>query len=353
MAIRTSLRPARTTLAALVAGSTVLALAACGSDDSSGGGGNGSGSGDGETDNITLQLNWYPYGEHAPFYYGVEEGIFEEHGISLTVEAGQGSARTVQAIGQRDFDFGWADTPALLANIDGGVSVRSVGVFLQSTPSAVQVFTETGIEEPEDLKGKTIAVSAGDAVTLTFPMYLDAVGLSESDVTQQNLDSAGKNAAMMVGRVDGLIGFAHDQGPKIADESGKDVTYLRYSDAGLNFFSNGLLAHTSTIENDPDLVERMVAATTAAFEAAQENPEDAVAAMAGKDPQMPTEEVLLNQWQETIHLLSTENSEGLPPGHNAADDWRQTIETLAEAGLINEAKETEAYFDAAFTTEGE
>ncbi|TDC72406.1 ABC transporter substrate-binding protein [Streptomyces hainanensis] len=344
MTSRTSLRPARSPLTALVAGAGALALVACG------GGGETSGNGD---DEVTLQLNWYPYGEHAPFYYGVAEGIFEEHGISLTIEAGQGSARTVQAVGQQDFDFGWADTPAVLANIDGGVDVRSVGVFLQSTPSAVQVFSETGIEEPADLSGRTIAVSAGDAVTLTFPMYLEAVGLSESDVQQQNLDSAGKTAAMLSGQVDGLIGFAHDQGPALSDTSGREITYLRYTDAGLNFFSNGLIAHTSRIADDPELVERMVAATSQAFEAARQSPEDAVAAMDDGDPQLPDADVLLNQWQETMSLLSTENTEGLAPGHTAEEDWRGTIEVLAEAGLIEAPRETEAYFDASFTTGGE
>ncbi|MBR8744087.1 ABC transporter substrate-binding protein [Nocardiopsis sp. MG754419] len=330
-------------LTALVAGASALALVACG------GGGAADG---GDTTDVSLQLNWYPYGEHAPFYYGVEEGIFEEHGISLTVDAGQGSAKTVQSVGQQSYDFGWADAPALLTNIDQGVDVRSVGVFLQSTPSAVQFFSDTGISEPEDLQGRTIAVSAGDAVTTTFPLYLEAVGLSDEDVEQQNLDAAGKNAAMMSGQVDGLIGFAHDQGPKIADESGREVSYLRYTDAGLNFYSNGLIAHTSTIADDPDLVERMVAATSEAFAAAQEAPEDAVAAMEGRDPQLPDAGVLLEQWEETIELLATENTEGQAPGVNADEDWRQTIEVLTEAGLIDEAKPTEEYYDPSFTVGG-
>ncbi|MDT0270698.1 ABC transporter substrate-binding protein [Streptomyces sp. DSM 44915] len=344
MPSRTSARPARSTLTALVAGAGALALAACG-----GGGGEPAA---GEGDQVTLQLNWYPYGEHAPFYYGVAEGIFEEHGIALSIEAGQGSARTVQAVGQRDFDFGWADTPAVLANVDAGVDVRSVGAFLQSTPSAVQVFSETGIEEPADLRGRTIAVSAGDAVSLTFPLYLNAVGLAEGDLEQQNLDSAGKNAAMLSGQVDGLIGFAHDQGPTIADRSGKEITYLRYTDAGLNFFSNGLIAHSATIADDPDLVQRMVDATSEAFAAAQESPDAAVAAMDSGDPQLPSAEVLLAQWEATIPLLSTENSAGQPPGHTTEADWRGTIEVLAEAGLIEEPRETDVYFDGSFTTGG-
>jgi len=236
----------------------------------------------------------------------------------------------------------------VLANIDKGVNIKSVGVFLQTTPSAVQVFADSGIEEPSDLKGKTIAVSAGDAPTTTFPMYLEAVGLGENDVKQQNLDAAGKIAAVLSGQVDGLIGFAHDQGPTIAAKSGKEMRYLRYSDAGLNFFSNGLIAHNDTIENDPELVKELVAATSEAFSAAQDDPEAAVAAMDGKDPQMPAKDVLLNQWQETIKLLSTAATEGEAPGTNAAEDWENTLEVLGTAGLISGDGDVETYFDASF-----
>ncbi|MGV2982544.1 ABC transporter substrate-binding protein [Microbacterium sp. AGC85] len=330
---------------ALIAASA-LALTGCGgaSEAPAGDGGEASG----EMTDVTLMLNWYPYGEHAAFYYGVEQGIFEEHGINLTIKAGQGSTKTAQAVGQGQVDFGWADTPAVLANIDKGVAIKSVGVFLQTTPSAVQVFADSGIESPEDLKGKTIAVSAGDAPTTTFPVYLEAVGLSESDVTQQNLDAAGKIAAMLSGQVDGLIGFAHDQGPTIAAKSGKDVEYLRYSDAGLNFFSNGLVAPTSTIESDPELVSALVAATSEAFTAAQEDPEAAVAAMDGKDPQMPEKDVLLDQWEETIKLLTTEATEGQAPGVNATEDWESTLAVLSEAGLISGEGDVDTYFDATF-----
>lgn len=330
--------------AALLAASA-LALTACGgaSETPSPGGDAG-----GELTDVTLMLNWYPYGEHAAFYYGVEEGIFEEHGINLTIQAGQGSTKTAQAVGQEQVDFGWADTPAVLANIDKGVAIKSVGVFLQTTPSAVQVFADSGIKSAADLKGKTIAVSAGDAPTTTFPAYLEAEGIAESDVAQQNLDAAGKMAAMLSGQVDGLIGFAHDQGPTIAAKSGKDVEYLRYSDAGLNFFSNGLIAPMSTIENDPELVESLVTATSEAFVAAQEDPEAAVTAMDGKDPQMPEKDVLLNQWEETIKLLSTDATEGQAPGTNATEDWDATLTVLTDAGLISGEGDVDTYFDPSF-----
>ncbi|MGO1543332.1 MAG: ABC transporter substrate-binding protein [Gulosibacter sp.] len=340
----------RSTLVAAAAASALL-LTSCAGAGAGGDGPTAEGEEGGMTD-VTIMLNWYPYGEHAPFYYGVEQGIFEEHGINLTIQAGQGSTKTVQATGQDQVDFGWADTPAVMSNIDKGVGVQSVGVFLQTTPSAVQVFADSGITTPEDLVGATIATSAGDAPTTTFPMYLEAAGIDPADVTQQNLDAAGKMAAMMNGQVDGLIGFAHDQGPTIANESGRDVIYLKYSEVGLNFFSNGLIASNSMISDNPELVQAMVDATSESFEAAKADPEAAVAAMDGKDPQMPVAEVLLEQWTETIILLDSPTSGEVVPGTNSTEDWEATISVLAEAGLIEGENSVDTYFNADFAPAG-
>ena len=340
--------------AALAATTAMLTLAACGGGGTSNGPAENSPAAEGAQGStpVTLMLNWYPYGEHAPLYYGLQEGIFAEHGIDLTIDGGQGSTRTAQAVGGQQVDFGWSDTAAVLSNIDQGVDIKSVGVFLQTTPSAVQVFADSGIEEPADLAGRTIAVSAGDAPTTTFPMFLADVGLNPDEINQQNLDSAGKMAALLAGRVDGLIGFAHDQGPNLANKSGREMRYFRYSDAGLNFFSNGLIAHSSTIENDPELVQAMLDATSESYAAAIENPEAAAAAMVGVDPQTPPENVLLQQWEQTIPLLSTPATEGKAPGTNAEEDWTSTIATLSEAGLLESAKDPAEYWASTFVPNG-
>ncbi|MGW3627141.1 ABC transporter substrate-binding protein [Streptomyces sp. NPDC000880] len=305
-----------------------------------------------ELDKVTLTLNWYPYGEHAPFYYGKQQKIFEKYGIDLNIQAGQGSQKTVQATGAGQTDFGWADTPALLSGVDSGVKVKSLGVFLQTTPSSVQFFESQGIKTPADLKGKTIAGTAGDALSKTFPIFLKKNNLAESDVKVQNTDPAGKIAAVISGKTDGLLGYASDQGPTMQNKAKKQVSYLRFSENGLNFYSNGLITGEKFLTGKKDLAVRMVKAVSESFAAAEKAPEPAVAAMQGASEQLPPKEVLSEQFRTTLTLLHTQATEGKAPGVNTDADWQQTIDVFAEAGLVNSPKAVTDYWDNATALKG-
>ncbi|MFF3059253.1 ABC transporter substrate-binding protein [Streptomyces sp. NPDC057909] len=326
----------------------VLLATACGGNDAS----TTTGESGKKLDKVTLTLNWYPYGEHAPFYYGKQQKIFEKHGIDLTIQAGQGSQKTVQATAAGQTDFGWADTPALLAAVDQGVRVKSLGVFLQTTPASVQSFDSKGIGSPADLKGKTIAGTAGDALSKTFPIFLKKNNIDESDVKVQNTDPAGKIAAVISGKTDGLLGYASDQGPTMQDKAKKPVSYLRFSENGLNFYSNGLLAGQKLLASKSELAGRMAQAVSEAWAAAEKAPGPAVAAMDGASEQLPPKNVLAEQFKTTLTLLHTSSTEGKAPGVNNEADWQQTIDVFAEAGMVAEPKAVGEYWDAKAALKG-
>jgi hypothetical protein len=65
-------------------------------------------------DKVVLMLNWYVYGEHAPFYYGKAKGIFAAEGIELEIQEGRGSAATTQAVAAKTADFGYVDVPTMM-----------------------------------------------------------------------------------------------------------------------------------------------------------------------------------------------------------------------------------------------
>lgn len=332
--------PIRTAMAATVG----FAVVACGSPDSgtpASVGGEG-----GEMQDVTLTLNWVPYGEHAPFYYGVSEGIYSDAGINLTVRAGNGSANTVQQVAQQQTTFGWADTPALMLGIEAGMPVTSLGVFLQNGPASLEFFADQGITEPADLKGKTIAGTPGDAMYSTFPGWLELNGLTQDDVNLVNVDPSGKIAGLIEGEADVIMGFFHDQAPTIENITGKEVDALLYSDFGMNLLSTGIVANQAAVEEDPELAQAFAEATRLSWEAAVENPEEAVAAMAEGAGETPPETVLAEQLDLTIGLLNLE--EAGRPGVNTEEQWEETIDLLSEGGMLEEAGAPEDYWNSSF-----
>src|ERR1700694_4054907 len=72
-------------------------------------------------DKVVLMLNWYVYGEHAPFYYGKAKGIYAAEGIDLEIQEGRGSGVTTQAVAAKSANFGYVDVPDMMrAGVKGG-----------------------------------------------------------------------------------------------------------------------------------------------------------------------------------------------------------------------------------------
>src|ERR1700722_9218235 len=57
-------------------------------------------------DKVVLMLNWYVYGEHAPFYFGKAKGLYAAENIDPEIQEGRGSAATTESLTANTSDFG-------------------------------------------------------------------------------------------------------------------------------------------------------------------------------------------------------------------------------------------------------
>jgi NitT/TauT family transport system substrate-binding protein len=338
--------PARRVVTAFAAVALMFSAAACGDEPEATPGGTG----DQPLKKVTLTLNWVPYGEHAPFYYGIKKGIYQAEGIELQVKPGNGSGNTIQQVGQRQTDFGWADTPPLLRAITTGVKVKSLGVFLQKGPASLEFLSDKGIKSPADLKGKTIGGTPGDAMYATFPAWLKANNLQSSDVKVVNLDAAGKIAALAEGRVDVIMGFFHDQAPTIEDRTGKKVEYLLYADWGMNMLGTGIVANEEYLKNNAETAKKFVKATQKAWAEAAKDINGAADAMAELAENEPPKQVLVKQLTLCVPLLDAQAS-GMP-GVNADAKWTETIDLMAKYADLKDPGAPAKYWDSSYATKG-
>jgi NitT/TauT family transport system substrate-binding protein len=321
---------------------TTLALAACApnNDDN-----NNAGDAPADAEKVTLTLNWVPYGEHAPFYYGLEKGFYADEGIDLEIKPGNGSGTTIQAVAQNQTDFGWADTPPLLKGISSGMPVKSVGVFLQKGPASIEFLSDQNISTPQDLKGKTVGGTPGDAMYATFPAWLAANGMAPTDVQVVNMDPANKIAQLAEGQVDAIMGFFHDQGPTIEARTGKEVDYLLFADSGLNMLGTGIVANNETLSGNPELVAKFVRATQKSWAEAVKDIPGAAKAMMDLAENEPPEEVLVQQLELAEPLLQLDTAG--QPGANTEEQWQGTIDLMSQYAALEDAGDPAAYWDGA------
>jgi NitT/TauT family transport system substrate-binding protein len=288
-------------------------------------------------DKVILMLNWYVYGEHAPFYYGKEKGIFADAGIDLDIQEGRGSGVTTQAVAARTAQFGYVDVPTMMRAAVKGAPVTSTGVLLQTSPMSVMGFVEKNIRKPEDIKGKTVATTPGDSMSQIWPLFLKKTGLKESDFKTVSGDATTKLNAVINGQADLLLGYVMDQSMKIKDATGRDVYPIKFADYGVNLVSSGIITTTGLIKDNPDLVKRMMLASTKAIIAAVKDPKVAAQAILNANPKGGRIETLTQGFELTIPLYTDPTGSSRQPFKVSDQNMAETVAVMVEYGGLDAA----------------
>jgi NitT/TauT family transport system substrate-binding protein len=305
-------------------------------------------------DKVTLMLNWYVYGEHAPFYYGKEKGIFAAEGIDLDIQEGRGSGPTTQAVAARSVDFGYVDVPTMMRAAVKGAPVIATGVLLQTSPMSAMGFAEKNIKKPEDIKGKTVATTPGGSPEQIWPLFLKKTGLKESDFKTVSGDATTKLNAVINGQADLLLGYVMDQSMGIKAATGKNVFPIKYADYGINLVSSGIIANPDTLKNKPDLVRRMMVASTKAILAAVKDPKSAAESILKALPKSGKIETLTEGFELTIPLYKDPTNSANQHFVVSDRNMAETIALMVEyGGLEPVAKERpKAYYTNDYLPKG-
>src|SRR6202140_5230226 len=257
-------------------------------------------------DKVVLMLNWYVYGEHAPFYYGKAKGIYAAENIDLEIQEGRGSAATTQAVAANTANFGYVDIPTMMRAAVKGAPVIATGVLLQTSPMSAMGFVDKNIRKPEDIKGKTVAITPADSMTQIWPLFLKKTGLKEGDFTTVAGDGQTKLNAVINGQADLRLGY---------------------------------------VKANADLVKRFMSATTKAVEAAEKDPKGAAQSILDANPKGGKTETLTQGFELTIPLYRTPETKGKRPFQVTDQNMTDSVNLMVEyGGLDAKAKENPKAF---------
>ena len=283
---------------------------------------------------VRLRLDWTTLGYHAPFFYGVAQGIYERAGIRLTIEEGKGSATVAQLVGSGNDDFGFADSTTVAQLVAKGLPVKVVMGVLRGTTLTMFYAPGRGINAPADMKGRKLAVCSGDAISVYIPAYLKSIGLATTDVEQISVDCNLKYAVVAQGRADAVMTYGTAGKPLLQKVGVQNPGTFR---AGSDFYlpAHGIVTSDKMVKERPDLVRKFVNATAEAWAAAAKNRDGAVQAVVDARPLLKSDQAALGEtFVTSLGYLDSPSSAGKPFGWQSPEDWAKALTILKESAGV-------------------
>ena len=113
-------------------------------------------------DNVTLITDFGYNGRHAYFFVAIEKVYYKDADLDVKVVRGQGSVDAIRQVGANNAIVGFADAGSLvLARGNDQIPVKLVSIVYAKPPQAVFCREDSGIKQPKDLEGASIANPAG------------------------------------------------------------------------------------------------------------------------------------------------------------------------------------------------
>lgn len=232
-------------------------------------------------DKVKLQLNWYHEAEFVGYYVAVAKGFYAAQKLDVTIlEGGPGSPARDQVLnGVATFAItSFAEQKEIVSTKKPAVAVMAA---FQIPPLVIFSLSASGIREPADLVGKKVGVTT-DYWKNILDETLAAAGVDSAKVTQVKVTT--DDIPMLYDhRVDAWLGYAQDE-PIRVGMAGYPVTNIFPADYGVGGYEGLVIGSTSTLEKQPDLVRRFVAASEEGWRYALEHPDQAAAIL---DTQVP------------------------------------------------------------------
>jgi NitT/TauT family transport system substrate-binding protein len=239
-----------------------------------------------------------------------------------------------------------SDAGSLMLAASKGMPIRSVFSLLSSSDFAIISLAESGIKSPKDLEGKSVAASAGDALTQLFPAVIEANKLAKDRIKMVFMDPPAKPVALMEKKVDAILGGASDQF-WLVKYKGFNPAKMMFAEIGVDTVGMTLHAHLDTLKENPDLVRRFVKASIRSWEAARQDP-TAAAKAAQKvkaDLNLASTE---DQLRTNLSQLHSKNSQGKSIGFSAPEDWEHTMALLKKYRDLQTDRPATAFYTNEF-----
>lgn len=291
---------------------------------------------------VKLVLNWFPKAQHGGVYAGIEEGLFEDHQINLTVEPGGPQVSPIQIVAAGDADFGLAHADQLVIARNQGIELVAVAATMQGSPQAFMFHEGVEINQFEDLNGREVFIQPGITYWDFLKNEYDLSGVNELAYNGQNVTFIEKQESV-------TQAFVTSE-PFFLEREGIPTETLLVSESGYDPYNVVLFVTEKYLEEHSTIVEQFVDSYLEGWELYKDNYEEINEVITEVNPNIAVEE--LNYEAETQYeYIYGFDAASHGTGHMTLDKWGTLKNQLLDINLLDEDFETEEIFTTEFLPE--
>ena len=301
---------------------------------------------------LKMILNWRYQGPQSWFFLAQDKGYFDEAGIEIEMDQGNGSGAAVGQVAGGAYDVGFGDINALIRLAGTTDEETPIGVYqmYNKPPFTVAVLSSSDIMTAEDLQGRKLGGAANDGALKLFPAFANIAGLDTSGIEILNFKSNLREQMLKTEQVEGVFGYVNTIrfSAKLSGMNpDEDIRFISFGDYGMDLYSNGMIVSKKMVAESPEVVKGMVTAINKGVADTLADLDGAVDSVAAREP-------LINKAIEKERLIATLQDEMNHPelattGLGAVDParFKESIDLVVKAnGLPRTPAPTEIFTDA-------
>jgi len=220
---------------------------------------------------VTFLPQWFPQAQFAGYYTAKEKGIYEKHGLDVTILRGGPESPACRTLAQGKTLFATMFLAEAIRQSSGGPRVVNVAQIVQRSGFILVAKKSSGIQNARDLQGKKI--SLWPDFNLQPLAFFRKLNLRVTIIPQ-----AYTLNLFLRGGVDAASAMWYNEYHSIlsAGINEDELTAFFFDEQELNFPEDGIYCLEETWRNDPDLARRFARASLEGWRYAFAHPEEAL-----------------------------------------------------------------------------
>ncbi len=293
---------------------------------------------------VKLSLGYIPSVQFAPFYVAIDQGYFAAEDITIELENGI-ETDFLKLLGANERQFIVASGDQVILGRSRGLPITYVAAWYRQFPVVVFAQAEKNLNRPADLVGKKVGIPGlFGASYVAWKALVAAADLPEEQITLESIGFT-QGTAVSDGLVDAALDYSVN-GPVQLRLAGDEVSEIVVDDYA-RIPSNGLLTNEATLEQQPELVERMVRAMLRGVQYTLDHPDEAFDTAVRFVPEA-AQQLETNRAIFDASLALWQPAAGERLGFSDPAIWPTTAEMMAEAGLVDKVVATDGIWTNQF-----